>query len=158
MKPNPAATLACLRNPDGITLNDTFLNNCRLFLSQEKKQVLLECRREPYKSPIPTGVVLWESISMWELGHFQPLQKARALKETASGSKWDIFHIRSGKKMIKVQRDNWYWYYHVFSQRLFPKPFHIYVNSFILTISLWNRRRTIEILKKDKGFSSGPKI
>lgn len=58
MKPNPAATLACLRNPDGITLNDTFLNNCRLFLSQEKKQVLLECRREPYKSPIPTGVVL----------------------------------------------------------------------------------------------------
>lgn len=29
-------TTTCLRNPDGIILNDTFFNNCRLFLIQEK--------------------------------------------------------------------------------------------------------------------------
>lgn len=34
---NPEATVTCLRNPDGITIKDTFLNKCRLFLIQEKR-------------------------------------------------------------------------------------------------------------------------
>lgn len=80
---NPAATATCLRNPDGIPLNDTFFYNCRLFLLQEKRQVLLKFRHEPYKST-PAGVSLWELINLWEPGSLSTLPEG-------SGSKRDGF-------------------------------------------------------------------
>lgn len=38
------------------------------FLVQGKRQVLLKLRRECHKAPTPVGIILWESINLWELG------------------------------------------------------------------------------------------
>lgn len=116
---------------------------------------LFKFRPELFKLPTAAGVILWESTDTWK--SLAALPEGNGSKRAGSGQqeRCVLYKRREGKwlRFREIIMDPSC----VFTAP-FPKVHGIYVNSFILMVSLWGRYKTmkawdVEAIVRSKGIS-----